>query len=101
MMRCLERDIVHVPVGQAVAAAVVADQAEALGQKMLQGAAKRIVPFVLDTGEPVGGSHQRHALAGTSDREIDAVARAAERDLRRARTLGCLRGWRSEERRGG
>src|SRR5262245_29867766 len=96
MMQRLERDIVHVPVGQAVAATVVADQAETLRQKMQQRRAKRIVPFVLDMGEPVGGSHERHALPGTSDREIDPVARAAERDLRRARSLGCLRGWCSD-----
>src|SRR5262245_51929756 len=96
MMQRLERDIGHVPVRKAVTAAVITDEPEALGQKMQQRCPKRIVPFVLYMSEPVRGSHQRHALAGAGDCEIDAVARAAERDLRRARSLGSLRGWCSD-----
>src|SRR5262245_57230428 len=59
---------------------------------MQQRCSKRIVPFMLDMSEPVGGSHQWHALACASDREIDAVARAAERDLRSARSRVCFLG---------
>src|SRR5258708_21783961 len=56
---CLVRDVVHLPVGEAVAACVVANQPVPRGQLAQQVAPDRAFPIILEAIEPVGSLEQR------------------------------------------
>ena len=58
----VERDVVDVPVGQAVAARVVADQPVLGGERLQQMAPDRALPIVFQMIEPVGGLEQRRSV---------------------------------------
>src|SRR5262245_38142563 len=81
MLEGLERDLRNVPVGKAVVATVIANEAVAVGEEMQQRRAERALPFPLDMAHPVGGSCYGQALADARDGNIDAVLGPAKRNL--------------------
>ena len=77
----IERDVVHLPVRQPVAAGVIADQ-PMLGRKRMQKVAPdRTLPVVFEMVEPVGGLDQRRSLAGERVGDANAIGSGAEMNL--------------------
>src|SRR6185503_658984 len=75
---CLERDVLHLPVGEAVAACVVADQPMPGGELAQQVAPDRAFPIVLEVIEPVGCLEQWRSRPDFGIGDADAVRRGAE-----------------------
>ncbi len=77
----VEGDVVTVPVGQAVAALVVAQQRVALGQPADHVPPDRALPVELQVVQPVGGLDERGPLPGGRPGNAGAVGGRAEPDL--------------------
>ena len=76
-----EREVPHVPVGQAVAARIVADEPVVGGHRREEVLPDRAFPIVLEVIEPVGGLDQRRPVADARVGNARAVAGPAELDL--------------------
>ncbi len=79
----LERQVGRIPVAEAVAALVVADERAAARELLDPVPPQRAVPVVLDMVEPVRGLDRRRPLAGHRISEPRAVARRAIEHLLR------------------
>ena len=89
LLEVREGDARHVPVGQAVTAAIVADQPYPLREKAVQRAPELHVPIELEVVEPRGRPHHRRPAAHRIDGQPDAVLRTAVLDVLASGSESC------------
>ena len=77
----VEAELASVPVGQAVAAGVVAPELMLAGEPVQEVTPDRALPVVFQVVHPVGGLHQRRAAAHHGVGDPRPALRAAEADL--------------------
>ena len=77
----LEREVVDVVIGEAVAPLVVAHECATLREADEPMPPHRALPVVVEVGDPVRGTHERRARTDRREREASAIVRRAELDV--------------------
>src|SRR5208282_1477421 len=77
----LEGHLLHVPLGEAVATFVVADQSMVSGHFDEPMSPERAVPFIVKMIEPIGGLDERISGASASVGQTDAIPGDTKLDL--------------------
>src|SRR6184192_2512246 len=81
----VERNVIELPIRQAVAARVVPDQPVVGGEDMQQVTPDRALPVIFEMIEPIGGFDQRRALSCERIGNADSIGCGAEVNLLRRR----------------
>src|SRR5215510_693791 len=79
--KSVERNVIELPIGQAVAARIVPDQPVFGGEDMQQVTPDRALPVVFEMIEPIGGFDQRRAMSCERIGNADSIGRGAEVNL--------------------